>query len=185
MAKSKKKTQPSLESLDFDAIAKKAGEIESQIKKEGKTIREAFAISPEVENDMYVLAKYFYDQGKNQEAGSIFQSLLLFAPNNFDYAYGLASAYHQSGDFINASMGFYRSFLLNPKNPFSTYYLSDCFIQLEDPQDALNFLDTTLAIVDAVKQEEYQPLKERCLLMQDALRKTMPHKTESKNQGAS
>lgn len=178
--KKNKKKKLDFQNINFDQIAKKAEEIQYKMKKEGTSLREACSVTPEIENDLYVLGKHFYDQGKNKEAGCIFQSLTLFSPNNFDYVYGLASAYHQTGDFVNAAVGFYRSFLLNPKNPLTMYYLSDCFIQLEDPVDALSFLDTTIAMVDSLHEERYQPIKERCILLQNNLRNKTPSNPEER-----
>lgn len=161
-----------MKAMDPNNLEKISTQICEKMEKEGKTLKEAIGINDAMENEVYVLAKHYYELCKYQEAITLFTALCKIDPNNFNYAYGLASAYHQSGDFINASLGYYTSFLIEPTNPLSTYYLADCFMNLQSEEDARNFLDTTICIVEANKDATQYPLAERCKLIKSSLKST-------------
>ncbi|MBS0623831.1 MAG: tetratricopeptide repeat protein [Verrucomicrobia bacterium] len=152
-------------------LAKKANELVEKIQKEKKTFKEASGISDRMENEFYVLAKHYYDQGRYGEAVALFSALSRINPTQYAYLYGLGSCYHQLKDYLNASLGFYGAFSINPEEPMTTYYLADCFVHLGSKDDAVRFLDLTISIAEAVNAQQYASLTERCRLIKDKLKK--------------
>jgi len=155
--------------FDPQNIDKKAAELANKMTKEGKTLKQASGISDAMENEAYTLAKQYYDQGKYKEAVVLFSALSTLSPERPAYLYGLGSSYHQLKDYINASLGFYGAFSLNANDPMPVYYLADCFVNLGSKEDAIKFLDLTIAIAEGVDKKKYQSLSERCKLIKNSL----------------
>ncbi len=156
-----------LDNLNEEKLDEVAAELFQKMEKEGKTLKEASGVSDEMEEEIYAIAHGYYDQGKYLEAATLFQVLAKLNPNEFKYIYGLASAHHQHKDFINASLGFYTAHALEPMNPMPTFYLADCFLNLEGYSDALHFLKITIELCKL--KPEHKELGEKCELIKKTL----------------
>lgn len=170
-----------IKELDPTRLGKRASALADKMEKEGKSLKEAAGITDGMENEIYVLGKNYYDRGLYGEAVTIFEALCRINPTRYPYVFGLASAYHQAKDFINASLGFYTAFTLEPTNPLNTYYLADCMINLDAYEDATNFLELTIGIAEATGEEHYKPLAERCRLIKSSLKQKDTKKIKVKN----
>lgn len=158
-----------LEGLSEENMNATAAQIVAEMEK-GKTLQEAAGITVSMQEEIYIIAHDYYEQGKYAESLALFQMLARINPNSFRFVYGLASSYHQIRDYINASLGFYTALSLEPLNPMPAFYLADCFLNLDAPEDALNFLDMTIAICEEDKKGTFEKLKERCKLIRSSLK---------------
>lgn len=164
-----------LDNLNEDNMEATANKILAELEK-GKSLQEATGITPSMQEEMYIIAHDYYEQGKYTEALALFQMLARLNPNSFRFIYGLASCYHQMKDFINASLGFYTALGLEPLNPMPAFYLGDCFLNLESPADAERFFDMTIAICEEDRKKQFETLKERCKLIKKTLKESAQNK---------
>lgn len=174
-------TNELMNALTKGDLIEKANALQEKMDKEGLSLKEASGITDDIENELYVLGKYYYDQGSYKHAKTIFLVLNNIRPNKYSYVFALASAYHQLKDYINASLGFYTALTLEPTDPMNAYYLADCFICLEAYKDADRFLDIVISIYETSKKEEYKHLAERCRLIKSSIkgRKTLDEKDDT------
>lgn len=138
---------------------------------QGKSLHEAAGITPSMQEEIYTIARDYYEQGKYVESLALFQMLARINPNAFRFIYGTAASFHQLKDYINASLGFFTAFTLEPLNPMPSFYLADCFINLDAPEDAIKYLDMTILVCDEDKRHQFDELKERCKLIKSSLEK--------------
>jgi type III secretion system low calcium response chaperone LcrH/SycD len=130
---------------------------------EGMTLKDATGISDDALEEIYSLAYNYYNQGKYEEALALFNFLASASPSVYKYVLGLASTYHQMNSFGDAIVGFYIAMHLNPEDPTPAYYITDSFLKLNRPEDAVEYADLT---IKACKDRpEYSELKERCKLI--------------------
>ncbi len=158
-----------LDTLTEENIEATAAKILEEMDK-GKSLHEAAGITVSMQEEIYVIAHDYYEQGRYNESLALFQMLARINPNSFRFIYGLAASYHQIKDFINASLGFFTALSLEPFNPMPAFYLADCFLNLESPEDASRFLDITIAICEEDRSGEYKKLMERCKLIRTSLK---------------
>lgn len=158
-----------LDEMTPDKLNKRAAELEA-LRKQGKTLKEAAGVTDSMENEIYVLAKHYYDQGKYTEAVTIFEALSRINPIKYAYQFGLGSAFYQVHDYINALLGFFGAFRIDPNNPMAPYYVADCFVKLDAHDDAHRFLDLAIAASESTDPEKYRIVAERCKLIKATLR---------------
>lgn len=153
-----------INSNNQDIVMKEmASNIVKQMQDEGKTLASILNLSEEFLEEIYHLGYVYYNQGKHQEAISLFYILVGAVPQNAKYAFALAAAYHQFKDYPHAVLGFTVTYTLDPKNPLPVYFAADCLIKMNNLNEALQLLDTTIAICEDI--QEYATLKERCTLL--------------------
>lgn len=165
-----------LDGLDEATLEATAAKIVEEMEK-GKSLHEAAGITVSMQEEIYVIAHDYYEQGRYNESLALFQMLARINPNSFRFIYGLASSYHQIKDYINASLGFYTALSLEPSNPMPAFYLADCFLNLESPEDASKFLDMTIAICKMDRSGDYKKLEERCKLIKTSLKQKIQTNT--------
>ncbi|MCH9608546.1 MAG: hypothetical protein S4CHLAM45_11240 [Chlamydiales bacterium] len=169
----KAKLNTILENLSEESLDSTANELLAEMN-QGKSLQEAAHITPEFQEEIYVIAHDYYNQGKYNEGIALFQMLTYINPESFRFMYGLASSYHQSKDYLHAILGFHTALSLEPLNPLPAYYMSDCFTHLNANEDAIRYLDLSIAICDEEKKnKEFLKIKERCKLLKASLMKQM------------
>jgi tetratricopeptide (TPR) repeat protein len=159
-----------------EKMAAKAQEAEALMKKTGKPFHEVANITPQIENELYVLAKNYYDQGKYEEAVTLFSILCLIHPGQFNFTYGLASSYHQAHDYISAATGFSQAIVQNPSNLMPYYFIGDCYLHLQNYKDASIFFGTAADLVEFLPSPENKIIGERCRLLEKGAKKELSKK---------
>ena len=158
------------DNVSADSIDAAAAKIVSDVEK-GIPLYQAAGITPSMQEEIYTIARDYYEQGKYVESLALFQMLSRINPNAFRFIYGAAASFHQIKDYINASLGFFTALSLEPLNPMPAFYLADCFINLEAFEDAIRYLDITIVICEDDKKHQFEQLKERCKLIKATLEK--------------
>lgn len=148
-------------------IEKKALLILEKMKTEKKSLKEVLGFNEDFLENLYSLAYGYYNQGRYKESTSLFHLLAGASPTTFKYLFGLASSYYQVKDYENAAHGFFFSIFQAPENPYPSYYLADCFIQMGEIEGAVDFLDAAVEIAEGKPQ--YASFAARCLLMKKSL----------------
>jgi type III secretion system low calcium response chaperone LcrH/SycD len=139
----------------------------SETQKNGKTLKESMNLSEDLVEEIYALAYNYYNQGKYEEAVSIFYLLVSLAPKEYRFILGLAATYHQMKDYSNAAYGFYMASWLKLEDPHPVYYVADCLLKLNQDKSALPFLNQAIQL--AKKEPNYALLRERCTLIRDKI----------------
>lgn len=149
-------------------IEKKAAEVIHLMINEKKTLQEALGVPDKLLEEIYFLARAYYNQGKYKESLSLFEFLMNTSPNHYKFVLGVAASHHQLKAYNDAAFGFFLAYSLDIENPAPAYYAADSFLQLGNFEAANDFL--SLAVEAASEKEEFTSLKERCLLIQKSLK---------------
>lgn len=155
--------------LSEDEIRKRAEAILKKMKEENLTAKEALGLNETFLEEMYSLAHAHYERGNYKESISLFQFLTGVSPNTYKYVLGLAANYHQIGQYEDAIEGFHLALTLDPSNPTPTFYIADSFLRLGKEKEAMELFEIVAEIDDRFK--EYRDIKEKSILILDALRK--------------
>jgi Tfp pilus assembly protein PilF len=101
-------------------------------------IKKALEISPEpyfYEN----LAKVYLEREDTKKAITIYNELLKYMPESFNYTFNLASAYKVSGDIENAIKTYKRAIEIVPTNPDTYFNLGLIYNDLSNPEEAIKY----------------------------------------------
>jgi type III secretion system low calcium response chaperone LcrH/SycD len=162
--------QETLQRINF-ASGEKAeealkGALEDALKK-GIMPKTALQINDETMEAIYTQGYNLYNQGKFKESSYIFRLLMLLDFTTPKYVLGLAACAHRLKDYPNAANLYLLCAALDPTNPLPHFHSADCYLQLKMPTTALFSLG--MAITAAGNQSQYALVKDRAILMKQAL----------------
>lgn len=162
--------KPKINLTDKSVAENIAKEVVLQMQKNpGMTLKQATGVSEEVLEEIYHMAYTYYNLGKYQEAAALFQFLAGSSPHTFKYIFGLAGCFHQTECFEQAAIGFFIALNIEPHNPIAAYYLTDCFLKQDLPEEALEMAELTFKICK--QKSEYSELAQRSKLIVEALKR--------------
>ncbi len=110
---------------------------------------------------LYTAAYGHYEKGEYRAAGQLFTRLILSNPFSEDFWQGLAGAKQMSRDYEAALHAWALVSLLNESNPWPHFHAAECFLRLEQKEDALKALALAEQYTgsDAALSEKIQGLK--------------------------
>jgi type III secretion system low calcium response chaperone LcrH/SycD len=129
---------------------------------EGKTPAEAMNLPEDFSKLLYKQAYDLYNLGLYQDANHIFRVLCLLEPGSPRYQMGLAATNHQLGKYEIAAAMYFAAYFIDP-TPIPLYYISDCFIKINEP--GASYFVLKMAVDACGEQTQFQKLKNRCYMM--------------------
>jgi len=167
--------QDRLQKINFGAPGKKAETAVKQIMevalKKGIMPKQALQISDDTMEAIYTQGYTLYNQAKYRDASYIFRLLMLLDFTTPKYVLGLAACAHRLQEFTNAANLYFLCAALDPTNPLPHFHSTDCYIQLG--AIAIASYSLQLAIETAGDQPQYESIKQRAVLMKEALDKQL------------
>ncbi|NGX60903.1 MAG: Chaperone protein IpgC [Chlamydiae bacterium] len=155
-----------LQNLDDSQLEAVAADVLEKMNEKGMSLKEATGVSEESLEEMYALAYGYYNQGKFEEAVSLFKFLSIASPDTYRYVLGMAASFHQLKSYKEAATGFYLALNLEP-NPFAGYYLLDAFLKQDLFDEAREFIDLLLELCE--EQPGYEEIQGRVELIKKSL----------------
>jgi type III secretion system low calcium response chaperone LcrH/SycD len=104
-------------------------------------------ISPiplEMERPLYAAAFGLYEKGDYRGAAQLFTQLVLTNPYSEQYWQGLASSKQMTRDYMAAVHAWSMVALLKEGDPLPHFHAAECFLSLDEKEDALKALDAAL-----------------------------------------
>lgn len=92
----------------------------------GATLKDISGVSSDTMNDVYKLAYEFYNQGKLNDAESLFRFLCIYDFYNPEYAMGLAAVYQLKKDYQKAIDFYALSYSLSKNDYRPMFYAGQC-----------------------------------------------------------
>ncbi len=105
---------------------------------------EVAPIPLEMERQFYATAFGLYEKGDYRGAGQLFTQLVLTDPYLEHYWQGLASSKQMTRDYMAAIHAWSMVALLKEGDPLPHFHAAECFLSLEDKEEALKALDAAL-----------------------------------------
>jgi len=110
----------------------------------GISENEVAPIPLEMEGQFYASAFGLYEKGDYRGAGHLFTQLVLTDPYSEHYWQGLASAKQMARDYLAAVHAWSMVALLREGDPLPHFHAAECFLSLDEKQEALKALDAAL-----------------------------------------
>lgn len=104
-------------------------------------------ISPvplEMERQFYATAFGLYEKGDYRGASQLFTQLVLTDPYSEHYWHGLASSKQMARDYMAAIHAWSMVALLKERDPLPHFHAAECFLSLDEKEEALLALDAAL-----------------------------------------
>jgi type III secretion system low calcium response chaperone LcrH/SycD len=121
------------------------------------TLQQAFAVTTYEMEEIYQEAYQLYDEDLYMEAADIFRWLVVFNPFVGKYWMGLAASLHVCGSYDKALHAYALSALLDSENPYPHYHAYECYLALNDKNEAEKALN--LAYKRALVNNAYLDLQ--------------------------
>lgn len=106
-------------------------------------------ISPiplELERQFYATAFGLYEKGDYRGAAQLFTQLVLTDPFSVHYWQGLASSKQMAKEYHAAVHAWSLAALLRENDPLPHFHAAECFLSLDEKEDALKALDAALEL---------------------------------------
>jgi len=152
-----------------DADKAKYKDILKQIVKDGKKPKDVLGFSDEMIEHMYSYGYRLYNLGDYKKARDVFLALNVLVPEDPRFTLALGSAFHRLKEYLEALRCYFTCGKQQPDNPMPFFFMYDCFIQGKLLGDAEICLQEVMRRCG--DEEVFVPLKERCKLMLETLRK--------------
>jgi type III secretion system low calcium response chaperone LcrH/SycD len=107
---------------------------------------EVSSIPLELERPFYATAFGLYEKGDYRGASQLFTQLVLTDPFSENYWQGLASSKQMTRDYMAAVHAWSMVALLKEGDPLPHFHAAECFLSLEEKEDALKALDAALEL---------------------------------------
>lgn len=147
---------------------KRFDDIKNMITKEGlPPTPEMMGITPEVIQRLHAFAFQLYNNGRYQEALTLYANLAVMDPDNFDFAFGFAACLHMMKKYQDAINGYIRSSHLDVTNPIPLFHLGDCYMQMNNNDSAILALGLAEKISGDIPK--YAELKKLAIFTRDRL----------------
>jgi type III secretion system low calcium response chaperone LcrH/SycD len=102
------------------------------------------SIPLEQEEQVYAIAFGLYEKGDYRSAAQLFTQLVLTDPFSEHYWQGLASSKQMTRDYRAAVHAWSLVALLKEKDPQPHFHAAECFLSLDEKEDASKALDAAL-----------------------------------------
>lgn len=106
-----------------------------------ETLQQAYGITTKEMEELYAKAYEFYQSNKYQEAFSLFRWLLIFNPFIQKYWMGFAASQQLLKLYEGALHGYAVAALLQDENPYPHFHAYECYMSLENREEALKALE--------------------------------------------
>ena len=110
----------------------------------GITESEISPISFEMERQFYATAFGLYEKGDYRGASQLFTQLVLTDPYSEHYWQGLAGSKQMARDYMAAVHAWSLLALLREGDPLPHFHAAECFLSLDEKEEALKALDAAL-----------------------------------------
>lgn len=110
----------------------------------GITESQVSPIPLEQERQFYAVAFGLYEKGDYRSASQLFTQLVLTNPFSEHYWQGLASSKQMARDYHAAVHAWSLVALLREGDPLPHFHAAECFLSLDDKEEALKALDAAL-----------------------------------------
>ena len=110
----------------------------------GITDDEISPIPLELERSFYSTAFGLYEKGDYRGAAQLFTQLVLTDPFSIHYWQGLASSKQMAREYHAAVHAWSLVALLRENDPLPHFHAAECFLSLDEKEDALKALDAAL-----------------------------------------
>jgi type III secretion system low calcium response chaperone LcrH/SycD len=117
----------------------------------GITEKEVSTVPLEMERQFYATAFGLYEKGDYRSAAQLFTQMVLTDPFSEHYWQGLASSKQMARDYMAAVHAWSLVALLKEGDPLPHFHAAECFLSLEEKDEALKALDAAL---DLCKDEQ-------------------------------
>ena len=112
----------------------------------GMLPKDALKVSNQVMEFVYADAYHYYKAGQYEKAGHLFQALIMMNPSEPKYFLGLAGSYHLMKSYTPAVYAYLMAQKADLRNPLPSYHASDCYMKLNQPENARSQLIMALEI---------------------------------------
>lgn len=112
----------------------------------GLSDHECSPITLDQERPLYATAFGFYESGDYRSAAQLFAQLVLTDPYSVHYWSGLASSKQMAQDYLAAVHAWGIVSLLKENDPISHFHAAECFLSLDEKEDALKALNAALEL---------------------------------------
>jgi type III secretion system low calcium response chaperone LcrH/SycD len=96
------------------------------------------------ERQFYAMAFGLYEKGDYRSAAQLFTQLVLTDPYSEHYWQGLASSKQMAREYLAAVHAWSLCALLKENDPLPHFHAAECFLSLDEKEDALKALDAAL-----------------------------------------
>lgn len=141
---------------------------------------EAFNIDPAALELLYGHAYRLFNSGQYQNALPLFAYLVTMNYSVPKYLFAIAACQHRLQRYEEALEGYLEAFTLDGSNLIPLFHASDCAIKLKADYTAFILLNITIEL--AGEQEKFSVIKERSIMMQQALKAKMEREEKNKNE---
>lgn len=114
---------------------------------------------------LYADAFAQYEAGRWEDAIEVFRSLCFHHPLEGRFWFGLAASLQESGQYEGALQAWAVSSILNRSDPYPHFHAAECYISLQNLNDASIAFDQALE-----RSAENLDLKEKIALLRDQWR---------------
>lgn len=112
----------------------------------GISEKESSLIPLEMEREFYATAFGLYEKGDYRSASQLFTQLVLTDPYSEHYWQGLASSKQMARDYLAAVHAWSLVALLKEGDPLPHFHAAECFLSLDEKEEALKALDAALEL---------------------------------------
>jgi type III secretion system low calcium response chaperone LcrH/SycD len=126
----------------------------------GISENEASSVPLEMESQFYATAFGLYEKGDYRGAALLFTQLVLTDPYSEHYWQGLASSKQMAREYMAAIHAWSLVALLKEEDPLPHFHAAECFLSLEEKEEALKALEAALSLC-----REDEPLCEKIHLL--------------------
>ena len=103
-------------------------------------------ITLDQERPFYATAFGLYEKGDYRGAAQLFTQLVLTDPYSVHYWQGLASSRQMTREYLAAVHAWSMVALLRANDPLPHFHAAECFLSLDEKEDALKALDAALEL---------------------------------------
>lgn len=172
-----------MEDLEYETIMQTIDEMSPDLTpREKKKLAEAienhakgipFKDSLELDEDtieqLYAYGHQLFSTQKYQDSAKVFQVLYLLDPFDARFALGIGASFQMAKNYENA-IGWYLALaIMDQETPLPFYYISDCFLKLDQLEASRGALVQTIDRCGDIPQ--YASLKTRANMMFESLEK--------------
>lgn len=123
--------------------------------------------TPDKIEEVYAVAFNFYQNGKYQEALSIFRLLSLSNPHEQKYWAGLGACHKMLKNYADAVQSYTLAAMIDETDPMIFFHSADCLFSLGMIENALQMLDSVEQVIGQDK-EKHTALLAQTALLRDA-----------------
>lgn len=138
-------------------------EFVSQIAHKTQSLQDWIHFPPDVAEDMYGVASFFYNTKNFLEAFKLFEELVQLQTTNYKYALGAAASLHGLKVWPLAIIYYSLATFNKPEDPTPSFHAGECCVQYGAKDMAKNFLNQ--AITQAGSKKEFGEMKEKAALL--------------------